>query len=86
MFTSILVYVYEKFSTKFYSQKCIEKIIQGYIYALQRRNTENFETNIPRRGIVRHQSHFHIHVSVSNLYIPTIGLPILLQKICGPIL
>jgi hypothetical protein len=25
-------------------------------------------------------------VSVSDLYIPTIGLPILLQEICGPIL
>jgi hypothetical protein len=29
---------------------------------------------------------FHIHVSVSDLYIPTIDLPILLQEICGPIL
>jgi hypothetical protein len=28
---------------------------------------------------------FHIHVSVSDLYIPTIDLPILLQEICGPI-
>jgi hypothetical protein len=31
-------------------------------------------------------SNFHIHVSVSELYIPTIDLPILVQKICGPIL
>jgi hypothetical protein len=29
---------------------------------------------------------FHIHVSASDLYIPTIDLPILLQEICGPIL
>ncbi len=29
---------------------------------------------------------FHIHVSVSDLYIPTTDLPILLQEICGPIL
>jgi hypothetical protein len=28
----------------------------------------------------------YIHVSVSDLYIPTIGLHILLQKISGPIL
>jgi hypothetical protein len=28
---------------------------------------------------------FHIHVSESDFYIPTIGLPILLQKIEGPI-
>jgi hypothetical protein len=27
-----------------------------------------------------HSSNFHIHVSVSDLYIPTIGLPILLQE------
>ncbi len=29
---------------------------------------------------------FHIHVSVSELYIATIGLPILLEEICKPIL
>ncbi len=29
---------------------------------------------------------FHIHASVSDLYIPTTGLPILLQEICRPIL
>jgi hypothetical protein len=29
---------------------------------------------------------FHIHVSVSDLYISTIGLPILLEEICRPIL
>jgi hypothetical protein len=28
----------------------------------------------------------YIHVSVSGLYIPTIGLPILLRKIGGPIM
>jgi hypothetical protein len=47
-----------------------------------------FETNIPRKGIGRGQSspNFHIHVPVSNLYIP--GLPFLLQEntVCGPIL
>ncbi len=40
-----------------------------------------FETNIPRKG-----PNFHIHVSVSDLYIPAIGLPILLQENCGLIL
>jgi hypothetical protein len=29
---------------------------------------------------------FHIHVSVSEIYIPTMGLPFLLEEICGPIL
>jgi|LakMenEpi03Aug12_release.lakeMendotaPanAssembly.Ray.scaffolds.fasta_scaffold767600_1 hypothetical protein len=49
---------------------------------LQRQNTEKniFETNIPRKDIEQPQSNFHIHVSVSDLYIPTIGLPTLLQE------
>jgi hypothetical protein len=34
----------------------------------------------------RHSPYFQIHVSVSDLYIPTSDLPILLQEICGPIL
>jgi hypothetical protein len=29
---------------------------------------------------------FHIHVSVSGLYIPTMGLPFLLEEISEPIL
>jgi hypothetical protein len=33
-----------------------------------------------------HSPNFHIHVSGSDLYIPTIDLSILLQEICGPIL
>ncbi len=44
------------------------------------------ETNIPRKEITRPAPNIHIHVSVSDLYIPTIDLPILLQEICGPIL
>ena len=40
-----------------------------------------FETNISRKGIGWPQSHFsHSYVSVSDLYIPTIDLPILLQE------
>jgi hypothetical protein len=39
-----------------------------------------FETNIPRKGIAGLSPNFHIHVSVSDLYIPRIGLPILLQE------
>jgi hypothetical protein len=33
-----------------------------------------------------HSPNFHIHVSVSKLYISTIDLPFLLQEVCGPIL
>ncbi len=46
-----------------------------------------FETNIPRKGIARgHSPNSHIHVSVSDLYIPRIRLPIMLKEIYGPIL
>ncbi len=39
------------------------------------------ETNIPIKGNARPQSQFlYIHVSVSDLYMPTIGLPILPQE------
>jgi hypothetical protein len=54
--------------------------------ALQRTNTENGKPNVPRKKLLRHSPDFHIHVTVSDLNIPTIDLPILLQKICGPIL
>jgi hypothetical protein len=47
----------------------------------------NFQTNIPPEKEYRGLSpNFHIHASVSDLYIPTIGLPILLEEICRPIL
>ncbi len=40
----------------------------------------------PEKELRGHSHNFHIHVSVSDLYIPTINLPILLQIKCGPIL
>jgi hypothetical protein len=47
----------------------------------------NFETNIPTEKEYRGLSpNFHIHAFVSDLYIPTMGLPILLEEICRPIL
>ncbi len=45
-----------------------------------------FETNIPKKDYRGLSSNFHIHVSVSELYIPTMGLPILLEEICRLIL
>jgi hypothetical protein len=47
---------------------------------------QNFETNIPEKEYRGLSPNFHIHASVSDLYIPTIGLPILLEEICRPIL
>jgi hypothetical protein len=42
----------------------------------------------PENELRDHSPNFHIHVSVSDLYIPTIDLPVLLQEntVCGPIL
>ncbi len=49
-------------------------------YTLQRHNTENFKQIFPEKELLRLSPNFHIHVYVNNLYIPTIGLPILLQE------
>jgi hypothetical protein len=38
------------------------------------------ETYMPRKETARLQSNSHIHVSVRDLYIHLIGLPILLQE------
>jgi hypothetical protein len=54
------------------------------------RNAKNQYRNWKRiftvNEVCGHSPSFHIHVSVSDLHIPTIDLPILLQEICGPIL
>jgi hypothetical protein len=54
-------------------------------FTLQRQNAENLKIfpEMEYRGLI---PNFHIHVCVRELYIPRIGLPILLQEICGPIL
>jgi hypothetical protein len=56
------------------------------ISALQRTNTENCKQIFTEKEVRGHSPKFHIHVSVSDFFIPTIDLPILLQEICGPIL
>jgi hypothetical protein len=42
----------------------------------------NLNTNniFPEKEMHSHSPNFHIHVSVDDLYIPTIDLPILLQE------
>ncbi len=45
-----------------------------------------FERIFLEKELRGHSPNFHIHVSVSDLYIPTIDLHFLLQEICGPIL
>jgi hypothetical protein len=54
--------------------------------ALQRQNTEISKQIFPEKEYRGLSPNFQIHVSVSDLYIPTIGLPILLEEICRPIL
>ncbi len=49
---------------------------------LQRQNDENFKQIFPEKEYRGLSPNFHFHVSVSELYIPTMGLPILLEEIC----
>jgi hypothetical protein len=63
-----------------------EGTVQYSLTALQITNTENSKHIFPEKELRGHIPNFHIHVPVSNLYIPTIDLPILLQEKYGPIL
>jgi hypothetical protein len=47
---------------------------------LQRHNTENSKQILPEKELHGHRPNSYIHVSASDLYIPRIGLPILLQE------
>jgi hypothetical protein len=47
---------------------------------------KNLKQIFPEKEYRGLSPNFHIHVSVSELYIPTMGLPFLLEEICGPIL
>ncbi len=48
--------------------------------ALQRQNTENLNQIFPGKELRGYSPNSYIHVSVSDLYIPQIGLPVLLQE------
>jgi hypothetical protein len=48
------------------------------IPALQRHNTENSQQIFPEKELRGVSLNFHCHVSVSDLYIARMGLPILL--------
>jgi hypothetical protein len=47
---------------------------------LQSHNTESLKQNFPEKELRGQSPNFHIHMSVSDLYIPTIDLPILWQE------
>ncbi len=48
--------------------------------ALQKHNTENSKQIFLEKELCGLSPNFHIHVSVSDLYIPMNGLPILMQE------
>jgi hypothetical protein len=62
--------------------------VRGHLseLTLQKQNAENLKQIFPEKEYRGLSPNFHIHVSVSELYIPTMGLPFLLEEICGPIL
>jgi hypothetical protein len=53
---------------------------------MQRQNAENLQQIFQEKDYRGLSPNFHIHVSVGELYIPTMGLPFLLEEICRPIL
>jgi hypothetical protein len=57
-----------------------------YNITLQRQNIEISKQIFPEKEYRGLSPNFHIHASGSDLYIPTMGLPILLEEICRPIL
>jgi len=64
-------------------QKCVIKMFLKFEKYEEISFSIEFETNIPRKGTAPHIPNFHIHVAVSDFYIPMTDLPILLQEICG---
>jgi hypothetical protein len=58
-------------------------LYRGHTGALQRHNTENSKQIFPQKELRDLSPICHFHVSVSDLYIPMIGLAILLQENMG---
>ncbi len=63
-------------------KKYLAYITRTLLASLQRQNAENLKQIFPEKEYRGLSPNFHIHVSVSELYIPTMGLPVLLQEIC----
>jgi hypothetical protein len=68
------------------AQEAEDKALALSCRSSQRTNTKNWKQIFPEKELRSQSPNFHIHVSVSDLYIPMIDLPIMLQEICGPIL
>jgi hypothetical protein len=50
------------------------------LFSMQRHNAKNSKQIFPEKELRGLSPYFYIHVSLSYLYIPAIGLPILLQE------
>jgi hypothetical protein len=53
---------------------------QSEVATLQRTNTENSKHIFPEKEFSGHSPNFHIHVFESDIYIPSMDLPILLEE------
>jgi hypothetical protein len=60
---------------------CKVTVEKGKLTALQRQNAENWKQIFSEKEYRGLSPNFHIHVSVSELYFPTMGLPVLLEEI-----
>jgi hypothetical protein len=80
----LCAYMYQPNVAK--TQTKIQATQLGCLPTLQRQNTVISKKIFPEKEYRGLSPKFHIHASVIDLYIPTIGLPILLEEICRPIL
>ncbi len=62
------------------TEKCVTLWNSIFYFYTAKTQYRKFTTNTSRKRIARLSPKIHIHVSVSDLYIPTISLPILLQE------
>ena len=63
----------------------MKKILYIFDFVYEHCNENSIDV-FPEKELRSLSPNFHIHVSVSDLYILTIDLPNLLQEMCGPIL
>ncbi len=74
------------FPDNYLSNGSLPEGVGSLLTALQIQNAENLKQIFPEKEYRRLSLNIHIHVSVSELYIPTMGLPVLLEEICRLIL
>jgi hypothetical protein len=65
---------------------CCERSPAVILMYTAKTKCRNLKQIFPEKEYRSLSPNFHIHVSVSELYIPTMGLHFLLEEICRPIL